>query len=140
MSAEAEVRHASTQFYQALNKMANGDASSLASIWSNSSDVTAMHPIGGRQTGWEAVAGSFQGVADIASDGQIELMEQVIHVVGDLAYEIGTERGQFKMAGRFVEFEPRVTNIYRREAGSWKIVHHHTDISPAMLEVLAGMK
>lgn len=140
MSAEGEVRNASTQFYQALNKMANGDASSLASIWSNSPDVTAMHPIGGRQTGWEAVGASFQGVADVASDGRIELTDQVIRVVGDLAYEIGTERGQFKLAGHLVEFEPRVTNIYRREAGGWKMVHHHTDISPAMLEGLAGMK
>jgi hypothetical protein len=44
------------------------------------------------------------------------------------------------MAGHFVEFEPCVTNIYRCEAGGWKIVHHHTDISPAMLEVPAGVK
>ena len=33
----------------------------------------------------------------------------------------------------------RVTNIYRREAGAWKLVHHHTDISPAMLDVLARL-
>jgi ketosteroid isomerase-like protein len=30
----------------------------------------------------------------------------------------------------------RVTNIYRREAGRWKIVLHHTDISAAMQDVL----
>jgi ketosteroid isomerase-like protein len=30
----------------------------------------------------------------------------------------------------------RVTNIYLREGRSWKIVHHHTDVSPAMLYVL----
>jgi hypothetical protein len=29
-----------------------------------------------------------------------------------------------------------VTNIYRREGGGWKMVHHHTDVSPAMVEAL----
>ncbi|MEO6354113.1 MAG: hypothetical protein ABI656_00070 [bacterium] len=30
----------------------------------------------------------------------------------------------------------RVTNIYQREAGGWKLIHHHTDLVPAMLDVL----
>jgi hypothetical protein len=33
MSTENEVRQASKQFYAALNRMANGDAASLAEIW-----------------------------------------------------------------------------------------------------------
>jgi hypothetical protein len=28
-----------------------------------------------------------------------------------------------------------VTNVYRWQAGSWKMVHHHTDLSPAMQEI-----
>jgi ketosteroid isomerase-like protein len=33
-----------------------------------------------------------------------------------------------------------VTNIYRREAGGWRVVHHHTDVSSEMLDVLARLK
>jgi ketosteroid isomerase-like protein len=32
-----------------------------------------------------------------------------------------------------------VTNVYRREADGWKMIHHHTDLSPAMLDVLADL-
>jgi ketosteroid isomerase-like protein len=136
MSTEDEVRKASEQFYAALNRMANGDARSLGDIWSQGADVTTMHPIGGREVGWDKVRGSFQQVAEIASEGRIRLDDQLIRVVGDLAYELGSERGQAKFAGQQISLDHRVTNIYRREAGSWKIVHHHTDVSPAMLDVL----
>ena len=33
-----------------------------------------------------------------------------------------------------------VSNIYRREDGDWKVVHHHTDLSPAMQDVLRDLK
>jgi ketosteroid isomerase-like protein len=98
-----------------------------------------MHPIGGREVGWAKVQESFRNVARIASDGQIRLEDQILRVEGDLAYELGTERGSLKLAGQTAAIDGRVTNIYRREAGAWKIVHHHTDISPAMLEILRGL-
>ena len=136
MSTEDEVRKASEQFYAALNRMVNGDARPLADIWSQGADVTTMHPIGGREVGWGKVRASFAQVAEIASEGRIRLDDQLIRVTGDLAYELGFERGQAKFAGQQVSLDHRVTNIYRREAGSWKMVHHHTDVSPAMLDVL----
>jgi ketosteroid isomerase-like protein len=136
MSTEDEVRKASEQFYAALNRMANGDARPLADIWSQGEGVTTMHPIGGREVGWDKVRASFAQVAEIASEGRIRLDDQLIRVTGDLAYELGFERGQAKFAGQQVSLDHRVTNIYRKEAGSWKIVHHHTDVSPAMLDVL----
>ena len=135
LSLEDEVRNASEQFYAGLNRMANGDAGPRSDIWSQSSDATAMHPIGGRDVGWDKVQVSFQQVAQVASEGRITLDDQIIQVIGDLAYELGVERGGLKLVGQQAAINGRVTNIYRREAGTWKIVHHHTDIAPAMLEV-----
>jgi hypothetical protein len=66
MSTEDEVRKASEQFYAALNRMANGDARSLADIWSQGAGVTTMHPIGGREVGWDKVRASFAQVAEMA--------------------------------------------------------------------------
>jgi len=136
MSAEDEVRKASTQFYAALNKMLNGDAGALSDIWSHSSAVTTMHPIGGRQVGWEEVRKTWEQVAQAASDGKVQLKDQFIRAAGDMAYESGVEHADFKLGGQKVEGRIRVTNIYQREAGAWKITHHHADVLPAMVEVL----
>ena len=134
---ESGVREASVQFYAALNDMLRGDAGPLAAVWSQGADVSTMHPIGGREIGWEQVKASWENVAGIASDGKVELKDQVIRVVGNLAYETGTEQGHFTLGGHNVpEFQSRVTNIYEREGGSWKIVHHHVDVSQAMVDVL----
>jgi len=140
MSAEDEVRDASNKFYAGLNRMANGDAGPLADIWSHSATVTTMHPIGGREVGWDQVRKSWEQVAQLSSGGQGKLSDRVIQIAGDAAYELGVERGQMTLAGQQVTIDHRVTNIYRREAGAWKIVHHHSDIAPAMVDVVNRLK
>ena len=140
MAAEDGVREASAQFYAALNRMMEGDGKAMAEIWAHDATVTTMHPIGGREVGWDEVRGSFEQVAGLASGGHAALRDQRIQVVGDLAYEVGIEYGQAKLAGEQIGIEHRVTNIYRREPDGWKIVHHHTDTSPAMLELLSRLR
>jgi ketosteroid isomerase-like protein len=140
MSSEDEVRAASAQFYAALSSMMAGEAAPLAEVWSHGANVSTMHPIGGREAGWDEVRGSFEQVAQLASGGHAELRDQSIQVAGDMAYEVGIEQGQATLAGEQIAIEHRVTNVYRREAGGWKIVHHHTDLSPAMLDLLGRLQ
>jgi len=139
MSTENEVRKASALFYAALNQMANGNAGAMATAWSQDGNVSTMHPIGGCDVGWDIVSASFGNVAELAANGKIELRDQRILAGSDMAYETGTERGSFTMAGTDVSIEHRVTNVYRKVGGDWKIVHHHTDISPAMMDVLSRL-
>ena len=140
MTSEDEVRAASEEFYASLNRMLGGDASSLGDIWSHSSTVTTMHPIGGREIGWEQVKQSFEQVAQKSTGGQVELTDQLIRIAGDVAYELGVEHAQFSIAGEPLSLNSRITNIYRREAGDWKIVHHHGDKSPGIFEALSRSK
>jgi len=137
MSAENEVHKASDQFYAALNRLFQGNSDSMESIWSHNSGVTALHAIGGRAVGWDNVRESYQDVAQIAEEGHVKLDDQIIQVIGDCAYEVGAERGQATFAGNQVTLDYRVTNIYQREAGGWKMVHRHTDISPTMIDFLS---
>jgi ketosteroid isomerase-like protein len=139
MSAEQEIQSASKQFYAALTRMAAGDAAALADIWSHGATVTTMHPIGGREVGWGAVKSAFEKVAELASGGKVDLVDQLITVDGDVAYEVGVERGQLELAGQQVAIDQRVTNIYRREGDTWKMIHHHTDLSPGMQEILSRL-
>ena len=140
MSSEDDVRAASARFYAALNGMARGDASAMADVWSHDASVTAMHPIGGREVGWDQVRPVWDQVASLASGGQVTLSDQLLSVARDMAYEVGVERGQMTVAGEAVTIEHRVTNVYRRQDGAWKMVHHHTDLSPAMIDLLARLQ
>ena len=140
MSTENDVNAASEKFYSALNCMLNGDASPLADIWSHSGTVTTMHPVGGREVGWDEVRGSWEKIAQLATRGQVRLSDQFIQVAGDTAYELGVEHGQFTLAGERVTGDYRVTNIYRRESGAWKIVHHHTDVAESMVDLIGRLE
>ena len=137
MAAEDEARAAAERFYAALNTMVNGDAGPMADIWAHDAGVTTMHPIGGRQVGWDQVQESWRQVAAISSGGKVTLADRLIRVVGDAAYELGTEHVEATLAGQPVRTQARVTNIYRRDGGGWRIVHHHTDTSPEMQAVLS---
>ncbi|QIO24460.1 nuclear transport factor 2 family protein [Haloarcula sp. JP-L23] len=138
-TAEDDVRAASDQFYDALEEILNGDASSMADIWSHEDDVTTMHPIGGREEGWDAVSGSMEGVAAACTDGTVTRTDQVIHVVGNGAYELCNESASMTFAGEPISLEHRATNVYRKEKGEWKIVHHHADIDAEFAEKAANM-
>src|SRR5579864_1798487 len=100
MAAEDEVRQASDRFYAALNRMLTGDAGPMSEVWSQGPDATTMHPLGGRQVGWEQVRPTWEQVAQIASQGQVRLHDQLVRAGGDLAYEVGTERGEGTLAGQ----------------------------------------
>ena len=137
MADEDDVRAASEEFYAALNRMLAGDARSLSDIWSHSPTVTAMHPIGDWHVGWDDVKSTFDQVAKASTGGQVSITDQLIRVAEDMAYEVGMEHAQFAIAGQPLTVHSRVTNVYRREQGAWKIVHHHGDKSPGISEALA---
>lgn len=139
MSKESEVRKASERFYSALNKMANGDAGPMTDAWTKSKNATAQHPIGGREFGSDAVLESFAKVASIAKGGSISIVNQLIDVGEDMAVETGIEKGTLTLEGHTAVIDQRVTNTYRLDNGAWKLQHHHTDLSPAMLDVLAKL-
>ncbi len=129
----------STRFYAALTRMAQGDARPMADVWSHGDAVSTMHPIGGRELGWTQVKEPWSKVAEISAGGEVCLEQQVIEVIGDVAYEVGLEAGYLVLAGEKVRIDQRVTNIYRLERGAWKVVHHHADLSPAMIDVIGRL-
>ena len=140
IGAEDEVRQASAAFYAALNTFLTGDSGPMRAAWAHSPEAATLHPIGGRQVGWDEVWSGWEQAGAVFSAGQVRLHDQLLRVGTDLAYEVGTEAGEATLAGEQVSFSQRVTNIYRREGGEWKIIHHHSDVSPAMADVLSRLQ
>jgi ketosteroid isomerase-like protein len=120
--------------------MLNGDPTPMVDAWSHNSDVSTMHPIGGSQIGWDQVRASWESQAKICKNGQLRLSDQCICVGSDFSYELGTEHLDVLLAGNEVHTTFRVTNIYRREGSQWKIVHHHTDLNPPIVEILSKLE
>ncbi len=137
MTDKDDVLKASEAFYAALNQMLAGDAGALPGLWVQSPEATTMHPIGSREVGWDDIKASFERVARSSAGGHVEMTERLVRVHGDVAYEVGVELAQFSVAGTPLHVNSRVTNIYYRVDGQWKIVHHHGDKSPGIAEALA---
>jgi ketosteroid isomerase-like protein len=134
---EEEVRRAAERFYAAQTHGLNGDFGPMEELWSHGSDVSVMPPSGGRVLGCEEVRAAWERAARAFSGGEVTLEDVVVvPITEDTAFTMGTERGHRKVGDQTIHFEGRVTNVYRREAGGWKIVHHHTDFSSALVEAL----
>src|ERR671921_608610 len=139
MAVEDEIQQASEQFYAALNRAINGDPGPIIEVWSHGSDVATMHPLGGRETGWEEVRASWEQVAQGFSDGQVSIEDLVVvPLADDVAYTLGHEQGQATLGEETVGIDWRGMNNSRGGEGEWKMVHHHTDVSPELVEVLQG--
>ena len=136
--AEKELRAANDQFYAALNAMFTGDLAPMNASWSHRDDVTNMGPFGGRLTGWEAVGAEFQKEAGMKFGGRVVCMELIVQAGKDMGYTVCVEQGEnMSTDGKPVTVSHRATNVFRRENGQWKLVHHHTDLSP-QLEKASG--
>src|SRR5206468_2972330 len=71
MGAEDAVRQASAAFYAALNAFLSGDLGPMRAIWAHSPEATTLHPIGGRQVGWDEVWSGWEQAGGVFSTGQV---------------------------------------------------------------------
>lgn len=131
-TTEDQVLQVSDQFYQALNKLLNGDPGPMSDVWSHASDVTTMHPLGGREVGWDEVWKVWSQASQVFSEGEVTFSDLLVRIAGDFAYTIGKEHVEANLSGSPITEDVRATNIYRQEEDGWKMVHHHTDVAPSM--------
>jgi quercetin dioxygenase-like cupin family protein/ketosteroid isomerase-like protein len=114
---------------EAEEAFVNGDAGPRMELWSRRDPVTLFGAIGMSESGWDQLAKTFPWVASRFSNvSDYRFDVELVEVSGDMAYTLGFERCNASIAGRPVEpITVRVTHVYRREDGEWKIVHRHGD-------------
>ena len=133
---EQELRQASNGFYAALREVVAGDASAMDGIWSHDPAVVTMHPLGGRQEGWDQIRASWGMVSGIGQKVDIDLHDATYFVAGNIGIVTGFERGDLNFGGRHLDYSARVTNVFCYEGGAWKAALHHVDESPALIGLL----
>ena len=117
----------------AAQRFVQGDSTGIEARWSHADDVTIFGGGGGHMRGWDQVQMSLEGGARLFRKGQASGRVEVDIIArgtrGDLSYTVAIERGEALMRGH-EEPRPvmlRVTQIYRREADTWRIIHRHAD-------------
>jgi ketosteroid isomerase-like protein len=116
-----------TTLYEAELALHNGDAAPRRALWSRNEPVSVLGA-------WRSAHGQheieelFSALAASFSDCTSFAFELQAHdVIGDMAYTAGLEHTSASVSGEPRSYTLRVTQVYRREQGEWKVAHRHGD-------------
>jgi ketosteroid isomerase-like protein len=112
--------------------MLNGDPRPYIDSWAVSDDVTVFGAWGPIEKGHKRVTETLAWVGSRFTGADAADVEHtVITYGGELAYTVGFERSHVSVdSGPLCDMVIRVTHIYRRIDGDWKLVHRHADFPP----------
>ena len=123
-----------TRLREAETALHNGDAEPRLTLWSSREPVSVLGAWRSA-TGQREVGELFRTLAETFSDCTSHVYDIVsADVIGDMAFTGGFERTQTSINGERGEYVLRVTQIYRREDGEWKVAHRHADTAESTTE------
>ena len=131
MSADSSLRAFLPQFDEGHNRFINGDPVLWKQNASQRDDATIMGAWGGYEKGWNEVRSRYDWVsAQLKESGakvKVEYLSSGVN--GDVAYTVAIERSEIHRANQEkpTPTSLRVTQIFRKENGIWKLVHRHAD-------------
>ena len=135
--SEHELNDTIEAFREALRVYVKGDGEPALSFFSTAEDVTLANPVGPPLKGPAAVrTGTIEGAANFREGAAVRFeevssrFEEVSrYATSDLGYIVQLERheGRLVDSTQTVVIALRVTLIFRREEGRWRIVHRHAD-------------
>lgn len=110
----------------AMRALLDGDNGPCSALWSPTEPVTLFGAGNPTRSGWSEVHEVHRWLASRFSD-TAECRYEVLAAgaSGDLAYTAGIERKSSRVEGEQATWTLRVTHLYRRESGEWRIVHRH---------------
>ena len=134
------------RYHMALGELINRNPAVYKELYSRHDDATLANPFapfGPVSRGWTQVAETIERAAANYGGGELVGFDTVAKYVTDqLAYIVEVERFSAKVGGRTATaaIALRVTTIFRREDGAWRVVHRQADttISPRPAEAVLG--
>jgi ketosteroid isomerase-like protein len=118
--------------HDAEEALVRGDVGPRLQMWSHNDPVSLFAAVGPSKSGWHELEPMFRSVAARLSGGRDVSYEIMAFDVGtDMAWTAGIARFTFSMdGGPLTRHTMRLTHVYRREAGEWKVVHEHSNFEP----------
>jgi len=122
----------------------NGDLPTYSGLARHGEDYTLMPPYGGEpRRGFDGSDEAAQWLARTFLGGDTDVEVFQTYASGDLAVLVAFERQQATVAPLpRQDWSLRVTLVFRREDGAWRLVHRHADpltrpIGPALFAEIA---
>jgi len=115
---------------QAQDRFINGDPTAWLRSVSHSGDATIYGAFGGYERGADVDRRYEWAASQYEHSGAAKKIEYLsLMVSGDLAVTVSIERDRARVKGRKKPIDQtlRVTQVFRWEARSWKLLHRHAD-------------
>ncbi len=125
-----DVEAASQSFYTALSVL--DDGTRMEAVWANMPYVTYVGPSSTSIiVGWDAQKRYWKSFNTEFVSRQAAITDVRVHVVGNLAWQIGLEVGHALMGdGSTRNIDWVVTNVFEKIDGRWLMVSHHAQPRP----------
>ena len=130
-TAERNFRAFLAEWEVAQARLLEGDPAQWKQRASQGDDVTIMGAFGGYEKGWKKVGPRYDWAAAQYKERRAKVKTEYLNVSvsGDLAFTVAIERQEEARPGGQgpLRRELRATQLFRREGGSWKLLHRHAD-------------
>jgi len=127
---KTSVDAAIARLHAAMAKVANGDVSEIKRLYSDSADATSFYGWGGYEKGEEAVSKRWDWAGQQFRGGTVRHENITTVVTPEMFYTTDIETfSDQRMAGveGVTGWSNRVTYIFRREDGEWRLIHRHAN-------------
>ncbi|MFV8754936.1 nuclear transport factor 2 family protein [Nannocystaceae bacterium ST9] len=111
----AELLAANQRFYDAF---ARGDFVAMDALWSERDSIVCIHPGWTLLRGRDRVLASWRGI--LRNPNPIQMRDPVVELCGEVGLILCTEV--------LPEAELAASNLFVREAGRWRMLHHHAGL------------
>jgi len=131
VSHEADaLREINERFYQALERL---DLEAMEAIWLHEGWVRCIHPGRDALIGWSSIRRSWEQI--FGGTGWIRVTTTDVEVVSMGSHGLVTcaENISAQSHDQIGVAVAQATNVYRKTADGWRMIHHHA--SPAPVEL-----
>lgn len=116
---------------QAASAYVNGDFAPLSQLLGEIYPASYFSPMGDVVDGSESVAARYEkdsAIFDADNRTDLEILDA--DASSDIAYWVGYQNATVRMKGKPepVSMRLRITEIFRKEDGAWKLIHRHADM------------
>jgi ketosteroid isomerase-like protein len=139
----ADVRDAIARLHAAMAQVAMGDVSAIKALYSHTDEATSFYGWGGYEKGWDGVSRRWDWASQQFKGGTVAYENITTVVTPDMFFvtDIETYANQ-RMAGvdGVTGWTNRVTHIFRREDGVWRLLHRHGNRLESQFEPATRLK